>query len=127
MKKLGNIEILQSSCNLSTINDGRGGIFTWLPDQPILEFNMVLFFPDKVRGHHYHPEFTEYFLVVEGNGVLTTTSEKGNISMHIDKGTCIKIPPKTPHVVHSTTNMTAVSMLSKPWGECTKPIVKIEI
>ena len=63
MNKFGNIEILTPSCNLSTIDDGRGGIFTWIPDEPLKEFNMLYFKPGKVRGNHYHPEFTEYFLI----------------------------------------------------------------
>ena len=66
MNKFGNIEILIPSCNLSTIDDGRGGIFTWIPDEPLMEFNMLYFKPGKVRGNHYHPEFTEYFLVTDG-------------------------------------------------------------
>jgi len=70
--KLGQIEILTSSCNISTVQDGRGAIFTWVPDKPILEFNMLYFMPNKIRGNHYHPEFTEYFLVIQGTVVMVT-------------------------------------------------------
>ena len=35
------IKILQPSCNLETVRDGRGGIFTWLPQEPIVEFNLL--------------------------------------------------------------------------------------
>ena len=48
-QKLGNIEVLASSCNISTVQDGRGAIFTWIPDEPILEFNMLYFLPNKIR------------------------------------------------------------------------------
>ena len=37
------IKILQPSCNLETVRDGRGGIFTWVPKEPILEFNLLFF------------------------------------------------------------------------------------
>ena len=43
MSKFGDIEILTPSCNLTTIQDGRGGIFTWIPNEPLLEFNMLYF------------------------------------------------------------------------------------
>ena len=43
------IKILQPSCNLETVRDGRGGIFTWLPKEPIVEFNMLFFKPGKTR------------------------------------------------------------------------------
>jgi dTDP-4-dehydrorhamnose 3,5-epimerase-like enzyme len=69
MNKLGNIDILKSSCNFETVQDGRGGIFTWVPDHDIKEYNMIYFRPNKIRGNHYHPEFTEYFLVVNGTVV----------------------------------------------------------
>ena len=36
-------EILHPTCNLDTIKDQRGGIFTWLPKEPIVEFNMLYF------------------------------------------------------------------------------------
>ena len=66
------VEILRPSCNLETVRDGRGGIFTWIPPEPIVEFNMLYFRPGKSRGYHYHPHFIEYLLVVDGSGVLVT-------------------------------------------------------
>jgi len=71
-KKLGDIEVLSSSCNISTVKDGRGAILTWLPDRPIVEFNMLYFLPNKIRGNHYHPEFVEYFLIVSGSVIMVT-------------------------------------------------------
>ena len=41
------VQILKPDCNLDTIKDGRGGIFTWLPKEPIVEFNMLYFNPVK--------------------------------------------------------------------------------
>ena len=124
MKKFGNIDIVFPSCNLSTIEDGRGGIFTWIPDEPLLEFNMLYFRPGKVRGNHSHPEFTEYFLVVEGQGVMITRDKNGDqISFHASKGTCFKTPPNTSHAFHAITNTTCVAMLTKPWDSCEVPII----
>jgi dTDP-4-dehydrorhamnose 3,5-epimerase-like enzyme len=122
---VGNIEILTPSCNLSTVHDGRGGIFTWVPDEPIVEFNLLYFSVNKVRGNHFHPEFTEYFLVVEGTVLLVTrdpaTGEMANL--HASRGVCFKTPPGTSHAVHAITPAVCVSMLTKPWDACSKPIV----
>ena len=41
------VEILRPTCNLDTVRDGRGGIFTWVPPEPIVEFNMLYFRPGK--------------------------------------------------------------------------------
>ena len=69
------VEIIKPDCNLETIKDGRGGIFTWIPKEPIVEFNMLYFNPGKVRGFHFHPHFIEYLLVVDGNGTLITRTD----------------------------------------------------
>ena len=34
-----NVKELTPSTNLNTIRDGRGGIFTFIPKDPIVEFN----------------------------------------------------------------------------------------
>ena len=128
LSKFGNIEILTPTCNLTTINDGRGGIFTWVPDDPLMEFNMLYFRPGKVRGNHHHPEFTEYFLIVDGSGIMITKDREGSeISMHASKGTCFKTPPNTTHTFVAITNVTCVAMLSKPWDDCETPIVHEEL
>jgi len=125
MNKFGNIDILSGECNLSTIRDGRGGIFTWVPDEPILEFNMVQFSPGKVRGNHSHPEFNEYFLVVEGSVVMVTKSlvDDLEIAMIASKGMCFRTPMGESHAVYALTNATCISLLTKPWDECDKPII----
>lgn len=124
-KMFGDIEILYPTCNISTIQDGRGGIFTWVPSEPIVEFNMLYFSPSKVRGNHYHPEFTEYFLVIEGTILMVTKDKKTkkDIYMHASKGICFKTPPNTPHAVHAITNSTCVSLLTKEWDKSNPPIV----
>ena len=129
MQKLGNIEILQSTCNISTIQDGRGAIFTWLPTEPIVEFNMLYFLPNKIRGNHFHPEFTEYFLIVDGSVVMVTKDPKTGqeVNMLASKGVCFKTPPNTAHAVHAITESTCISLLTKPWDQCAKPIIYEDI
>jgi len=124
-QRLGNIEVLTASCNVSTVQDGRGAIFTWLPDLPILEFNMLYFLPNKIRGNHFHPEFVEYFLIVEGTVVMVTKDpDTGkDVNMQASRGVCFRTPPNTPHAVHAITSAVCLSMLTKPWADCTRPIV----
>ena len=125
MNKLGEIDILISDCNISTIKDGRGGIFTWVTNEAIYEFNMLYFSPGKVRGNHYHPEFTEYFLIVDGTVIMATKDpvDGSQIIMHASKGTCFRTPKGVSHAVHAITNATCISLLTKPWDDCKEPIV----
>ena len=117
-------EILRPTCNLQTVFDGRGGIFTWVPKDSIQEFNMLYFTPGAIRGNHYHPEFTEYFLVVEGSGVMVfKTSETNEEIVHMSKGVCTRAEPGIAHAFHAITPVTAVAMLSKPWDTCKPPII----
>ena len=128
-QKLGDIEILPASCNISTVQDGRGAIFTWLPDEPIVEFNMLYFLPNKIRGNHYHPEFIEYFLVVEGSVVMVTKDrETGQeLNMHAGRGICFRTPPNTPHAVHAITSSICIALLTKQWNKCNPPIVREDL
>lgn len=129
MHKLGNIEVFESSCNITTVQDGRGAIFTWLPKEPIVEFNLLYFLPNKIRGNHFHPEFIEYFLIVEGSVVMVTKDpETGKeINMLASKGICFRTPANTPHAVHAITDATCVSLLTKAWDDCKKPIIYEEM
>lgn len=109
-----------------TVSDGRGGIFTWLPKEPIVEFNMLYFQPGKTRGNHFHPEFVEYFLVVEGSGVMVSKdsdSPGGQAILHMSKGMCVRNPVGVSHAFYAITPVTAVAMLSKKWDDCKPPIV----
>lgn len=123
-------EILQPSCNLMTVSDGRGGIFTWIPQEPIVEFNMLYFQPGKTRGNHYHPEFVEYFLVVEGSGVMVSKDssvEGGEQIVHMSKGMCVRNPIGVTHAFYAITPVTAIAMLSKKWDDCTPPIKREDL
>ena len=68
------IKKIDPACNLDTIRDGRGGIFTFYPGKPIVEFNFQFVNKGKIRGNHYHPEFDEYYLFTEGSAVVVTKS-----------------------------------------------------
>lgn len=123
------LEILKPSCNISTVSDGRGGIFTWLPEDNIVEFNMLYFQPGKTRGNHYHPEFVEYFLVVEGSGVMVTRDSLDGPDhvIHMSKGMCTRAPKGIPHAFYAITPVTAIAMLSKRWDDCNPPIVYMNL
>jgi mannose-6-phosphate isomerase-like protein (cupin superfamily) len=124
------VTIIMPTCNLETVKDGRGGIFTWLPKEPLVEFNMLYFNPGKVRGFHFHPEFIEYLLVVNGNGTLVyrddANDKKTEKFIHLSKGICTRTDKNTYHTVYAITEMTIVAMLTKRWDHSNPPIIKIE-
>lgn len=126
---LGNLEILRPSCNMSTIEDGRGGIFTWMFDEKIVELNLIYYQPNKVRGNHYHPEFNEYWMLIDGNGVKVTQdpNTKKKIVRHVGSGTMVRVPKNTTHSFHAITESKAISLLTKYWDHCKKPIVHEEL
>ncbi len=124
------IKVLHPSCNLETVRDGRGGIFTWVPKEPIVEFNLLFFKPGKTRGFHYHPHFIEYLLCVDGSGVLVTREDKNDpkteTTISLSKGVCTIAEKNTYHTVYSITEMTLVAMLTKQWDHSKPPIIKVE-
>ena len=126
MNKFGNIEIIIGHCHVSTIKDGRGAICSWIPKSPILEFNLVVYAKDKIRGNHYHPEFDEYILIVDGSFYFVTKDPVtgDEISMIASKGTCFFIPKNTTHTLVASDAATLVSFLTKPWDECEEPIIR---
>jgi mannose-6-phosphate isomerase-like protein (cupin superfamily) len=112
------------SCNLQTVRDGRGGIFTWVPPEPILEWNMLIFHPNKIRGNHYHLEFVEYFMVVEGYGVMVSRDKEGKeVFFHLSKGQCLRVPIGVPHAFYAIEYTTAMAFLTKRWDDCNPPII----
>lgn len=122
------MEIFIPSCNVDTVKDGRGGIFTWIPQDPILEFNLLYFTPGATRGNHYHPEFVEYSLIVEGQGIIVTR-DPGNKErvIHVSKGSCVRTPKGVIHTIYAITNLTVMAFLTKPWDDCRAPIVREDI
>ena len=55
------IKRFEPSCNLVTLKDGRGSIYQWVPDKPIMEWTHQTIIKGKLRGNHYHPEFALSF------------------------------------------------------------------
>lgn len=118
------IKKIDPDCDLSTVRDGRGGIFSFYPGKPILEFNFVFVNKGVVRGNHCHPEFDEYYLITSGNGVVVTKSEKGQDEfLYVGKGDCIYLPQGTFHVFYAITDCSKVSFLTKKWDDCAVPII----
>jgi mannose-6-phosphate isomerase-like protein (cupin superfamily) len=127
--KFGDIEILTPMCNPSTITDGRGAIFSWIPEDAIKEFTMLFFLPGKVRGNHYHPEFSEYFLVVDGEVALFTVNPVTGkqIVMLCGKGFCFRTPSGVPHAVQAISSATCISLITLPWDKAENPIVYVDL
>ena len=119
------IKVVQPQCNLNTIKDGRGAIYSYVPDQPIVEWTHQYIKAGKIRGNHCHPEFDEYIMLVEGHGVeVEKEIESGKehfISM--SEGTCFYIPKGTYHVFMAVTDCKSVSFLTKAWDDCKDPII----
>ena len=123
-------QILHPTCNLDTVTDGRGGIFTWIPKEPIVEYNMLYFTPGTSRGFHYHPHFIEYMLIVDGSGTMVVREDKGKSNeqkiIHLSKGVSTRTETNVYHTVYAITNLTAIAMLTKKWDDCDPPIVRID-
>ena len=119
------IEEILPLCNLNTVKDGRGGIFTFIPKDPIVEFNYNMVKAGKVRGNHYHPEFDEYYLLVSGQGVLVTKDGPGaeDEFVYLSPGHCVRTPKNTSHVFLAITDCTLIVLLTKKWDDCKQPIV----
>ena len=119
------IEEILPLCNLNTVKDGRGGIFTFIPKDPIVEFNYNMVKAGKVRGNHYHPEFDEYYLLVSGQGVLVTKDGPSaeDEFIYLSPGHCVRTPKNTSHVFLAITDCTLIVLLTKKWDDCKQPIV----
>ena len=120
-----NIKVIKPNCNLNTVKDGRGAIYSYVPDQPIMEWTHQYIHAGKIRGNHCHPEFDEYIMLVSGNGIEveknTETGEEHFVPM--SEGTCIYVPRNTYHVFLAITDCKSVSFLTKAWDDCDEPII----
>lgn len=128
-KEDGKYGLFRPTCNIETIVDGRGGIFTWVPKEIIKEFNLLYFTPGASRGDHYHPNFTEYFLVVEGSGTMVFKDPENDHReiIHMSRGDCTYVTPKIPHAFHAITPVVTVAMLTNPWDDCNPPIIHADV
>jgi oxalate decarboxylase/phosphoglucose isomerase-like protein (cupin superfamily) len=124
MKTIDLMVRVNPECNLDTIKDGRGAIFSYVPMAPIVEWTHQFIKAGKIRGNHCHPEFDEYILLVSGNGVEVAQNTDGTETrIDMSKGICIFIPSGTIHVFLAITDCESVSFLTKKWNDCKHPIV----
>ena len=123
------IKVFYPSCNLNTVKDGRGAIFSFVPEAPIMEWTHQFIKAGKIRGNHCHPEFDEYILLVDGVGIeVEKNKETGEEHFaHMNKGTCIFIPKGTYHVFLAITDCQSISFLTKRWDDCKTPIVHSDL
>lgn len=119
------IQLLKPVCNLKTVEDGRGAIFSFVPEKPILEWTHQISKAGNVRGNHFHPEFDEYILLINGYGIEVERDRETGEEFFIEmsKGTCIFVPRGTLHVFLAIEDCELVSFLTKRWNECQTPIV----
>lgn len=117
------IKLLKPSVNISTISDGRGGIFTYFPERgDIKEWSYIVTNKGSNRGHHHHPEFDEYIMMVQGHGCYI---EKSNDQEHlhlVGPGDCIFIPADVSHTFEPMEDCRMLALLTKRWDKCQEPI-----
>lgn len=121
------IERLTAECNPSTLRDGRGGIFTYYPNDPIVEWNLLFTHAGESRGFHYHKEFDEYVLITSGHGTYLGIADDGTETVHkVAAGDCCYFPIGTPHTLYAITDMRMVALLTKRWDDCDEPLTRID-
>lgn len=118
---------LTPECNLTTVRDGRGGIFTYYPDTPIVEWNLIFTRAGESRGFHFHQEFDEYNLVVSGHGTVVELKDDGTEDFFkVAAGDCLHFATGVRHTVYAITDMRMVALLTKRWNDCEEPITRID-
>jgi len=113
--------------NPATLHDGRGGIFTYYPElDPVVEWSYIVTLKGSKRGHHYHKEFDEYIMFVEGQGVYLELFEDSSEYSHpISSGECIFLPKNIPHTFIPMSDCKMIAMITKKWNDCKEPITSI--
>ena len=120
------IEHVLPECNLVTLQDGRGGIFTYYPKDPIVEWNLLFTKAGESRGFHYHKEFDEYVLITSGHGTYVGLEPDSSHTVHkVAAGDCVHFPSGTPHTLYAMTDMRMVALLTKRWDDCEEPLTRI--
>tara|TARA_S200000501_G_scaffold247123_1_gene231530 strand:- start:11020 stop:12579 length:1560 start_codon:yes stop_codon:yes gene_type:complete len=106
--------------------DHRGTVYSYYPDEKLVEYNLMVTRKGDERGYHYHPEFIEYMMVVDGECMYTEWNEHHKEKIHLKTGMSIKIPIGTAHTFTALTDFKFVSMLTKRWHDSDPPIIKIK-
>jgi mannose-6-phosphate isomerase-like protein (cupin superfamily) len=121
------IKKLKPIINISTLEDGRGGIYTFLPETiDIKEWSYIITLKGAERGKHYHKEFDEYIMFVEGSGVYLEVDDNGLVdTMPVASGDCIFIPAYVGHTFKPNADCKAVALITKRWDNCKEPITRV--
>jgi|TARA_B110000908_G_scaffold143856_1_gene173083 quercetin dioxygenase-like cupin family protein len=105
--------------------DHRGTIRSFYPDENIVEYNLMITKQGDARGYHYHPHFTEYMVIVDGECLFKEYSDNVH-EIVLTTGDSIRIPIGTAHTFIALTDFKFVSMLTKRWHDSNPPIVKVD-
>ena len=113
------IKKLNPEINPITVKDGRGGIFTYYPEQgdPIVEWSFIVTLKGSQRGHHFHKEFDEYIMFVEGN-------DGSEMPLPVSSGDCVYLPKHVAHTFIPMSDCKMIAMITKKWNDCEEPITK---
>ena len=122
---MGMIQVLSPDINDKAI-DSRGAIYSYLPNDSLVEFCYIDTKQGAQRGHHYHTEFDEYIMLVQGEGIyLERLPDGSDRKIVLGAGQTVYIPRMTPHTFVPLTDCKSVSMLTKKWNDCVQPITPI--
>jgi dTDP-4-dehydrorhamnose 3,5-epimerase-like enzyme len=122
----GRIQLLEPNISDKAI-DNRGAIYSYIPYDSLVEFVYIDTKQGVTRGHHYHEEFDEYIMLVNGEGVYLERLEDGSTrKIVMGAGQTIYIPRLTPHTFVPLTDCKSVSMLTKSWDSCNNPITPLK-
>jgi len=116
---------LEPEINPTTFKDGRGIIKTYYPHaDSIKEWNYIITNKGHIRGFHYHPEFDEYIMLVEGEGIYTEIINGNEVTTTVSSGECIHIPSGISHTLYPITDCKMIAMITKKWDDCETPLIK---
>ena len=113
------MKILNPDVNSCSLKDGRGGIFTYFPEnEPIKEWSYIVTHKGSDRGHHHHKEFDEYIMFVEGHGCYIERLS-GNEYFHlVGPGNCLYIPAFVDHTFKPLEDCKMIALITKKWNDC---------
>ena len=103
------IEILSGDL----FEDHRGKIFSYFPENKIVEYNLMVTNAGDERGYHYHPHFDEYIMIVHGSVDFTAYSESENFTKVFKVGDSFRIPKNVPHTFKALEDLKS-KCLSEP-------------
>jgi oxalate decarboxylase/phosphoglucose isomerase-like protein (cupin superfamily) len=123
----GRIQLLAPDISDKAV-DHRGAIYSYIPKDAIVEFCYIVTNTGVTRGHHYHKEFDEYIMLVEGEGIYLELLADGTVrKIVIGPGQTIYLPRLTPHTFVPLTTCKSVSFLTKAWNDCAEPITGVDL